>query len=173
MENHIQSMAEWVQEDLGTFIKLTGLGVHLPQPIEAALPLVFERILEKALVRVLDSPERTGELEDFFVRSRELGYPLTKERIWEIARGRIGQALRDLVDRPDSEALLAAIQGIIRTCRQWEVPVTLWDIQNHFLDACRESGRDRFVIKEIYRVFSREIEIPPEVIAGRLHESGI
>jgi hypothetical protein len=120
--------------------------------------------LKKSLDQMLASPEGMGSLEDFFIRSRELGHPLTKERTWDILQKRIGAALKGLPQHPDPESLLAAVQGIIRTCRQWEVPVQLWDVQNHFLDACRELGQEQLKNKEIYLMFSREIEIPPEVI---------
>ena len=167
MENHIRLMEKWVEEDMGTMIKLVDLGVPWPKPMEMTLNLIFERALQKGLAEALTHPHRLDLLEEFFSRSRELGYPLSKEKIWEAIQEKIEKAVVRLGADPDPAGLFAAIQGVIQTARQMAVPLPLWNIQNSFLDACRVLPENRPWDRGPYKAFAREIEIPPELISWR------
>ena len=50
------------------------------------------------------------------------------------------------------------------------VPLNLWNVQNSFLDACKDLPQNKPEYRELYQVFAREIDIPPEVIilGGRM-----
>ena len=58
-----------------------------------------------------------------------------------------------------------AIRGVIQTARQMAVPLSLWNIRNSFLDACRVLPESRPWERGPYKAFAREIEIPAELIA--------
>ncbi len=164
MENHILLLEEWVKEDTGTLIKLVDMGVSLPKPIEVALTLILDRTLQKGIDEAFAGSKRLEGLQEFFHRSQELGYPLTKELIQQRIQRRIEKAIKQLREYPEPDRLFTAIQKVIQTCHRFELPLNLWKIQNSFLDACNDLPRNRPEYRERYKAFAREIDIPSEVI---------
>ena len=164
MENHILLLEEWVKEDTGTLIKLIDMGVMLPKPIETALTLILDRALQKGINEAFSSGHRLDGLKEFFHRSKELGYPLSKTQIQEQIQRRIEKAIRQLRDYPDPARLFTTIQKVIQACRQFDLPLNLWNIQNSFLDACNDLPQKRPEIRPLYQAFAQEIDIPSEII---------
>jgi alpha-amylase/alpha-mannosidase (GH57 family) len=164
MENHILLLEDWVKEDTGTLIKLIDMGVKLPKPIETALTLILDRALQKGINQAFSSGQRLDGLKEFFHRSSELGYPLSKTRIQEQIERRIEKAIRQLRDYPDPAQLFTTIQKVILACRQFDLPLNLWNIQNSFLDACNDLPQKRPEVRPFYQAFAQEIYIPSEII---------
>lgn len=164
MENHILLLEEWVKEDTGTLIKLIDMGVLLPKPIETALTLILDRALQKGINEAFSSGHRLDGLLEFFHRSKELGYPLSKPQIQEQIQRRIEKAIGQLRDYPDPARLFTTIQKVIQTCRQFDLPLNLWNIQNSFLDACNDLPQKRPEVRPLYQAFAQEIDIPAEII---------
>ena len=164
MENHLLLLEEWVKEDTGTLIKLTDMGLELPEPMKVALTLILGRVLRKGINEVFPPLERTEGLEEFFFRSQELGFPLPKERIRQRIQISLEQAVRRLREYPDPAPLFMAIQKIIQACRRFDFELNLWNLQNSFLDACSDLPQDKPEYRDQYQAFAREIDIPSEVI---------
>jgi alpha-amylase/alpha-mannosidase (GH57 family) len=163
MENHILLLEEWVNEDAGTLIKLIDMGVMIPKPIETTLTIVLDRALQKGIDEAL-SGQRLEGLLGFFNRSKDLGYPLRKTKVQEQIQSRIEEAIRHLREYPDPAQLFEAILKVIRVCRQFDLPLNLWNVQNSFLDACNDLPQKKPAVLPVYQAFAKEIEIPPEII---------
>jgi alpha-amylase/alpha-mannosidase (GH57 family) len=164
MENHILLLEGWIKEDTGTLIKLVDIGVTLPDPIKMALTLVFDRTLKKGIDEAFPPREQLEALQKFFERSQELGYPLPKGQVQGRIEGSIEKEIKQLRVYLDPERLFTAIQKLILLCRQFDVPLNLWNVQNSYLDACKDLPQNKPEYRELYQVFAREIDIPPEVI---------
>jgi alpha-amylase/alpha-mannosidase (GH57 family) len=164
IEHHLHLLKEWVEEDTGTLIKLIDLGVPLPEPIKMGLTLIFGRILRKGVMEAFPPKQRIEGLEEFFLRSKELGFPLTKEQIRRRVQVSLEQAIQRIREYPDPGQLFTAITTLIRTCRRFEVELSLWNIQNAFLDAGHDLPADKPAYRELYQAFAESIEIPSEVI---------
>jgi hypothetical protein len=164
IENHIHLLEEWVNEDMGTLIKLIDMGVALPEPMKVGLTLIFGRILRKGITDALPPAQRIEGLEEFFLRSQELGFPLTKEQIRRRLQISLEQAIQRIREYPDPGQLFASITAMIRTCRKLDVDLNLWNIQNIFLDACHDLPADKPEYRNPYQTFAESIEIPSAVI---------
>ena len=164
MENHNLLLEEWVREDMGTLIKLIEMGVTLPNPIQMALALIFDRSLEKGIHEAFPPFQRLEGLNDFFERSRELGYPIPKGQVQGRIEQKIEKEIRQLRVYLDPTRLFTTIQKIIHLCRLFDVPLNLWNVQNNFLDACNDLPQNKPEYRDLYQGFAREIDIPPEVI---------
>ncbi len=164
MENHILLLEEWIKEDAGTLIKLIDMGVTLPNPIQMALTLIMDRTLGKGIAEAFPPSQRLEGLQEFFERSQELGYPLLKGQIQGRIERRIEKEIKQLRVYLDPERLFIAIQKMIRLCRLNAVPLNLWNIQNSFLDACKDLPQNKPEYRDLYQAFAREIDLPPEVI---------
>jgi hypothetical protein len=164
MENHILLLEEWIKEDTGTLIKLVDMGVTLPNPIKMALTLIFDRTLEKGIDEAFPPLQRLGRLQEFFERSQELGYPLPKGQVLGRLERRIEKEIRQLRVYLDPGRLFTAIKNLIFLCRLFAVPLNLWNVQNSFLDACKDLPQNKPEYRDLYQVFAQEIDIPPEVI---------
>jgi len=164
MENHILLLEEWVKEDFGTLIKLIEMGVPLPNPMKMALTLILDRTLEKGLQEAFPPWQQLEGLQEFFNRSQELGYPLPKEQVQQRIQIRIEKEIKQLKAYLDPDRLFTAIYKMIQICHQFDVPLNLWNVQNSFLDACRDLPQNKPEYQEHYRAFALKIDLPPEVI---------
>jgi alpha-amylase/alpha-mannosidase (GH57 family) len=164
IENHIQLLEEWVREDMGTLIKLIEMGVALPNPIQTTLSLIFDRSLEKGIEEAFPPSQRLEGLNYFFERSQELGYPLAKSQVQGRIEQKIEKEIKKLRVYLDPTRLFDTIQKMIHLCRSFDVPLNLWNVQNSFLDACKDLPQNRPEYRDLYQIFAREIDIPPEVI---------
>jgi hypothetical protein len=141
------------------------MGVDLPKPLKMALTLILERDLQKGISGVF-SPARDSEvLEEFFHHSLELGFPLSKKQIQEAIELRIEKALRHMKGYPDPGGLFPALQKVLQICRKFDLPLNLWNIQNSFLDACKDLPREKPELRQLFEALAGEIDIPPEVIS--------
>jgi alpha-amylase/alpha-mannosidase (GH57 family) len=165
LENHIRLLGEWIKEDTRTLVKLIDMGVTLPKPITMALTLVQEQALQKGIDEAFSPSQRLETLQEFFRRSRELGNPLTNEQIKQKIQGKIERELNHLRKYSDPEKLFGAISKVIHTCNHFDVSLNLWNLQNIFLDACRDLPQDRPKYRHRYLTFALEIDIPSEVIS--------
>ncbi len=164
IENHILLLEEWVKEDIGTLIKLIEMGVALPDPIQTALALIFNRSLEKGIDEAFPPSQKFEGLTDFFVRSQELGYPLAKSQIQGRIEQKVEKEIKQLRVYLDPTRLFYTIQKMVHLCRSFNVPLNLWNVQNSFLDACKDLPQNKPEYRDLYQVFAREIDIPPAVI---------
>jgi hypothetical protein len=164
MENHIHLLEEWIKEDTGTLIKLIDMGVTLPNPIKMALTLIFDRTLKKGIEEAFPPREQLEGLQKFFERSQELGYPLPKGQVQGRIEAKLEKEIKQIRVYLDPERLFAAIQKLIQLCRLFDFPLNLWNVQNSFLDACKDLPQNKPEFRELYQVFAQEIDIPPEVI---------
>jgi alpha-amylase/alpha-mannosidase (GH57 family) len=164
MENHILLLEEWVKEDIGTLIKLIEMGVSLPNPMKMALTLILDRALEKGLQEAFPPWQQLEGLQEFFNRSQELGYPLPNEQVQQRIQIRIEKEIKQLKAYLDPDRLFTAIYKMIQICHQFDVPLNLWNVQNSFLDACRDLPQNKPEYREHYRAFALKIDLPPEVI---------
>ncbi len=164
LETHLRLLEDWIREDTRTLIQLIDMGVALPKPITMALTLILDLALEKGMDEAFSTAQQLKSLEEFFNRSRELGDPLTKEQIQKRLQRRIEKAINHLRQYPDPGSLFRAILKVIQTCSRYDVPLSLWNIQNSFLDACRDLPQDRPEYRESYQAFAREIDLPSEII---------
>lgn len=165
MESRLRLLEDWVKEDTGTLIKLIDMGVTFPKPIKTALTLILDQNLQKGIDEAFSpSPRREG-LQEFFHRSQELGWPLSKEQIRQRLQRKIEKALKQLREYPDPKRLFLAIPKVIQTCQKFDVPLQLWNVQNSFLDACKDLPQDRPEYRDLYQTFAQEIDIPSEVIS--------
>ncbi len=164
MENHILLLEEWIKEDTGTLIKMIDIGVTLPNPIKMALTLIFDRTLKKGIDEAFPPGEQLEGLQKFFERSQELGYPLPKGQVQGRIEGRIEKEIRQLRVYLDPVRLFTAIQKLLHLCRLFDLSLNLWNVQNSFLDACKDLPQNKPEYREIYQGFAREIDIPSEVI---------
>ncbi len=164
MENHILLLEDWVKEDIGTLIKLIEMGVALPNPMKMALTLILDRALEKGLQEAFPPWQQLEGLQEFFNRSQELGYPLPKEQVQQRIQIRIEKEIKQLKVNLDPDRLFTAIYKIIQICHQFDVPLNLWNVQNSFLDACRDLPQNKPEYRKNYRAFALKIDLPPEVI---------
>jgi hypothetical protein len=164
MENHILLLEEWVKEDIGTLIKLIEMGVPLPNPMKMALTLILDRTLEKGLQDAFPPWQQLEGLQEFFNRSQELGYPLPKEQVQQRIQIRIEKEIKQLRLYLDPGRLFTTIQKMIQLCRLFDLPLNLWNVQNSFLDACKDLPQNKPEYRKLYQDFVREIDIPSEVI---------
>ncbi len=164
MENHLLLLEGWIKEETGTILRLNEINMPLPEPMRAALTLIFERLLEKGLREALSSLQGTAALHLFLERSRELNFPLPKARIQERVQRKTAEAIRKIDPFQGGRETLKAVVAILELCQAYAVPVSLWHIQNNFLDLCRTINPVHAVDTETYLTFARFIEIPPEVI---------
>ncbi len=164
MEKHILLLEDWIKEDTGTLIKMIDIGVPLPDPIKMALTLIFDRTLKKGIDEAFPPGEQLEGLQKFFERSQELGYPLPKGQVQARIEARIEKEIRQLRVYLDPVRLFTAIQKLLDLCRLFDVSLNLWNVQNSFLDACKDLPQNKPEYREIYQGFAREIDIPSEVI---------
>ncbi|OGP49295.1 MAG: hypothetical protein A2Y79_10860 [Deltaproteobacteria bacterium RBG_13_43_22] len=164
METHIHLLEEWIKEDTGTLIKLIEMGVALPDPMQTALTLILDRTLEKGIDEAFPPGEQSEGLQEFFERSQELGYPLPKGQVQGRIERRIEKEIRQLRLYLDPGRLFTAIQKMIHLCRLFDVPLNLWNVQNSFLDACKDLPQNKPEYRDLYQAFAREIDLPSEVI---------
>jgi alpha-amylase/alpha-mannosidase (GH57 family) len=164
MENHILLLEEWINEDTGTLIKMIDMGAALPNPIKMALTLIFDRALEKGINEAFPPTQRIEGLQKFIERSIELGYPLPKGQVQGRIESRIEKEIKQLRLYLDPGRLFTAIQKMIQLCRLFDLPLNLWNVQNSFLDACKDLPQNKPEYRKLYQDFVREIDIPSEVI---------
>jgi alpha-amylase/alpha-mannosidase (GH57 family) len=164
IEGHIHLLEEWIQEDIGTLIKLIDMGVRLPEPIKLGLNLIFNRILRNGIREALPPRNRMEPLEEFFLRAKELGYPLTREQMQRRLEISIEQAIERAGEEADPGSVFAAITAMIRICRKNDLTLNLWNIQNALLDACLKLPEDSPLYRKPYEQFAEFIEIPGEVV---------
>ena len=165
MEKQVLLLEEWVKEDTGTLIKLIQMRVDLPNPMKIALNLIMDWDLEKGIQEAFPPLQRLEGLQEFFERSQELGYPLTKEQVQQCIQRRIEKEIKQLRVYLDPERLFRAIQKLIKLCHRFDVPLNLWNIQNNFLDACKDLSQNKPEYRALYQSFALEIDIPSEVIS--------
>jgi hypothetical protein len=130
-----------------------------------ALALIFNRSLEKGINEAFPPSQRLEGLNDFFERSQELGYPLPKEQVQGRIESKLEKEIKQLRAYLDPARLFNTIQKMIHLCRSFDLPLNLWNVQNSFLDACKDLPQNKPEYRDLYQVFAREIDIPPEVIS--------
>jgi alpha-amylase/alpha-mannosidase (GH57 family) len=164
VENYIHLLQDWVKDDTGTLIKLINMGVALPEPMKVGLSVIFDQTLRKGIKEALSPDQRRGGLEEFFLRSRELAFPLSKERVRRRVQISLEQAIQRVREYPDPGGLFEAVADTIQICRRFNLDIDLWNIQNYFLDACHDLPEDKPAFRKPYQSFAEKIEIPSEVI---------
>jgi len=164
IDKNIGLLEEWIKEDTGTLIKLIDMGVALPQPIKVGLEMSLGRILRKGINQALTLNGRLDSLEEFFVRAKELGFPLSLEGIrWRIEIS-LEKAIKKIREAPDPGPLFEAMEAIIAICRKFGLELNLWNVQNALLDACLDLPKDDPLYRKPYESFAEFIEIPGKVI---------
>ena len=164
LDNHLRVLGDWIKEDARTLVKLLDMGIVLPKPLTMALTLLMEQALQKGIEEAFSAAPRFEPLEAFFQRSLELGTPLPKEQIKQRILRSMKLAFEHITDYPDPEVLFAAISRVIRICKQNDVPLNLWNLQNSFLDVCRILPQTSLEAKAKYQAFAQEIDIPADII---------
>ncbi|MBA4394341.1 MAG: alpha-amylase/alpha-mannosidase, partial [Desulfobacca sp.] len=154
LESRLRLLGEWIKEDTRTLIKLIDMGVVLPKPITTVLTLILDQALQQGIEEAFSPAQRLEGLEEFFRRSLELGDPLTKEQIRQRIQRKIKLSINQLKEYPDPGSHFKAISKVIQTCNHFDVPLNLWNLQNSFLDACRDLPQDRTEFRERYQAFA-------------------
>jgi alpha-amylase/alpha-mannosidase (GH57 family) len=164
VEKSIRLLEDWIKEDTGTLIKLIDMGVVLPQPIKMSLNMIFGRILRKGISEAFPPKGRLEPLEEFFLRAKELGFPLSPDQIRRRLEISLEQAIHNIRNAPDPGAVFTSLSAIIGICRRFDFDLNLWNIQNALLDACLNLPTDNPLYRRPYESFAAFIEIPGEVI---------
>jgi hypothetical protein len=75
-----------------------------------------------------------------------------------------GKCLYPLTKKPDPGRIFKSISKVLQLTNQFDIPGNLWNIQNAFLDACRDLPKEKAKMQNLYQDFTRQIEIPFEII---------
>ena len=154
-------------QDHALLNRLAALRYPIPEPMKMAARACTEfRIRERA--DHLDSREDLRAFSQLLEKARQWGYSPDASKWERFFLLRLESCMQDLLASDRTEACLEKAETVLEAARLLDVKLNLWNIQDLYLEVCKQRAPALRFHRDAVRAFAGRIQLNPEVLPPSL-----